>query len=215
MTGSSGETVAKQRSPVHQEAAVGGLEAIHPNARGAKHGHPGGIAAQMGPACATHGEDGGRAVKALPGFAGFQGHAEAFQTAEPGAEQRRSLHLFWKDAARRAHEGFDAKTIAPVDHRLRREGADGGLEKILGLAIAGEEGFQRLRMGEIEPSSSRQQKLAAQGHGIWSRMVTSTPPLASTFRRHKPCGPGADNRNLMLLHGAAAGTCSERRHRPG
>ena len=168
----------------------------------------------MGPACAAHGEDGGRAVKALPALAGFQVHAEAVQTAEPGAEQRRGLHLLWKDAARGAHEGFDAKAMAPVDHRLRREGADGGLEKILGLAIAGEEGFQRLRMGEIQAPSSRQQKLAG-GRRHMVKDGDFDTALGQDLRRHEPCGPGADNRNLMLLHGAAAGTCSERRHRPG
>ena len=96
----------------------------------------------MGPACATHGENCWRAVKALPALTGFQGHAKAFQTAQPGSQQWRSLHLLWKDAARGSHKSFNAETVAPFDQRFRWKGANGGFKKFACLAIAREKTFQ-------------------------------------------------------------------------
>jgi len=64
-------------------------------------------------------------------------------------------------------------------------------------------------MGEIQATPSRQQKLAG-----WRRHMVKNYDFSTTLGQNLCCHQArrtcADDRDLMLLHGVMAGTCSER-----
>ena len=156
----SGKAFAEHFRPVDQKAAVGRLERIDPDAGALQDRHPRRIGAQMRPTGAAHGKDGGRSIEARPAAACHERHAQAIETVEPGAQQRRGFHLFGKHPARGAGKGLDPQPIGPGDERFRRKSADGGFEKRPRLAIALEKQIERFRMGEVQPAAPGQQKLA-------------------------------------------------------
>ena len=95
----------------------------------------------------------------------------ALQSTQPSTQQRRRLHTLRKHPTTGAHEGLDAQRRRPPPDRRRRKRRQHGLEtRTRGVVITGKEMLEQLRMRQIEPAPSRQQKLSADGrHGFIHR----------------------------------------------
>ena len=160
---------------------------------------PGGIRTKMRPAGAAQRKNGRRAVEALPLGAGDELHAQRVKPAQPGAQQRRGLHLLGEDAARGTDEGLDAEAIGPGDERIGREGADGRLEEPLRLTITFEKGVERLGVGQVQPAAACQQELARRcGHVIIDGDLVAR--RRQHFRRHEARGARSDDLDLCHAH---------------
>ena len=185
--------VVRPRDP---HAHVGGSQVVHRHAGAAQHRHPLGVRPGARPAGAAegqHGDVGGahghRSVGSGepqahrcwgvvilaggvgvgppdPAAAGLDGHAEFRQSSEPRPQQRRGPEGLREDPAARPHEGRLPQGCRPRPQVVGPEGLHGRAQPGLGRAVAGQERVERLGVGEVQPSSSGQQQLAADRSGV-------------------------------------------------
>ncbi len=177
-SGVAGEAVAQMRRPVHQEAAVRRPE------RGDRAGEvpgPGGVGAELWPGGAPTRQHGHVRPLGLPGveaesairvpsrpaMPSMQLHAQIAETAQPGPQQRRSLHRGRKHPPAGSDERRLAEAVTPLDQRLRRKGPDDRLQPKPGGAVARQEDIQGFGMGEVQPAAAGHQQFAAgRGHVV-------------------------------------------------
>ncbi len=171
--------------------------------------HPGSVGAQTRPAGASQRQHrGARGHALLPGGAGkaqgavgiptqpavahVQHHASCTQPRQPGAEQRRGLHVGGKDAPRGADKRIDAQALRPGAQLLGAKDAQQRLDLCAALAEARHKGLEGLGVGQIQPALAGQQKLAPdRGHGVehMHRMAR----LGQYFGSHQPGRAAADD----------------------
>jgi hypothetical protein len=114
------------------------------------------------------------------------------QAMQPGPQQGRGLHLPGKHPAGTADEGFHAQFMGPGAQVVRAEGVEQGFERLPAFAVAGQEAFPGLGMGQVESAAPGQQELAAQGrHAVVEIDPGATP--GQDFRRHQPGRAAADH----------------------
>ena len=162
LRGCARETAAEDLRPGREEPAVGRPQRHDAHAGCAQHVGPGARGAQLRPAGAAEGQDGGvdldrrcagrrreherpRVVPAGPSMSQLEGDTCRIEAPEPRAQQRRGLHRLGKHAPARADERLLSQRFAPRAHRGRRERLDRRPEQRLGGAVAGEEPLQVLR----------------------------------------------------------------------
>ena len=90
----------------------------------------------------------------------LQLHAGLAQPMQPGAQQRRRLHLGRKHAARAADKRVDAQPMNPRAQRIGVEAIDDGRKLLAARAIAPQKRIQRFGMRDVHPANARQQELA-------------------------------------------------------
>jgi hypothetical protein len=119
-------------------------------------------------------------------------HAGLAQALQPGAQQRRGLHVLGKHAARAADKGFHAQGFGPG---AQLGGAEGGQQRLQlrgALAITADKNLRRLGMREIEPAYAGQQELAAcRGHGVIHLHPHGRAGAGQGFGGHQAGGPAA------------------------
>ena len=195
------------------EAAIGRLERHHRHAARRQWRHPGAVRAQPRPAGAAQRQQhragahparaGGRVeqqcpvrVPARPAVTHVKAHRHArrrgvAQPLQPGAQQRRGLHVGGKHAPGGAHERRHAQPFGPgaqgVGAKLANQRLDGGAAR----PIAPGKGIERLGVRQVQPTLARQQKLAPhRRHGV--EQVHGAACRREHFRRRQPGRAGAD-----------------------
>ena len=120
------------------------------------------------------------------------------QAMQPGAQQRRRLHLGRKHPPRRAHEGLHPQPRRPLAHRIRPEFAQptghriGRARIAIALPKAPDERIEVFRMRQVQPPAPGQQELApGRGHGV--KDIHRHPGARQHIRRHQAGGTGAEN----------------------
>ncbi len=225
---SAGELVAKQLAPaVDLETAIAWPQGLDLDATGAQQGHPGAVGAQALPTAATERQDHGvgayrqalggaldvqRTVRvpAQPTAAGVDEHALLAQALEPGTEQRGGLHVGGEHPAGTADEGVDTQAVDPGAQRIRVEFAEQCGDFLLAPAIAAEELFPGLGMGDVHAADAREEEFPAdRGHGV--EHFRAYARLAQDLRGHQACGTAADDGDLGGRGGCLTGHVDDER----
>ena len=208
-----GEVLAP--ATAHVEAAIGRRQRRHCHAALLQQRHPRAVGAQARPARATQRQHDrlGAAPRAHPAALRSARRPRCVQPmkrcrmwnctparaqpVQPGAQQRRGLHLGREDAAGSADEGRDAQSLRPVAQRLRIELPEQGLDLRPALAVTRREGVERLRVREVQAALARQQELAARRrHGV-EDMHLQRRPADSTSAAISPAGPAPTTATVM------------------
>ncbi len=141
-----------------------------------------------------------------PAMAQLQLHAHRVEPPQPGAQQRRSLERFRKNAAAGTDEGRLPQRIAPCAQAIRRKCFDRSRELRHRFAVAREKLRQRLAVREVEPATPGHQEFAAgRRHRIIDCYVGAA--LRQHLGRHQPGRTGADDGDVVLSwrHGVSLG----------
>ena len=197
------------------EPAVGRQQRRHRHAARRQQRHPGTVGAQAGPAAAAQGEQhpagphpqlAGGAGKpqglavgrpAQPAVAHVELHRRAAtgrvaQALQPGAQQRRGLHVGGKHATGRADKGFHTQPLRPGTHLGGAEVAQQRLDLLPAGAVALGKAVGRLAVREVEPPLAGQQELAAdRGHGV--EQVHGNAGVRQHFSGHETGGAATDD----------------------
>jgi len=140
-------------------------------------------------------------VPAQPAMARVDVHAAVAQASEPGAQQRRGLHVGGKHPAGTADEGVDAQTVNPLAQRIRTEGFQQRAQCVGAFAVAADERGEVLGVGDVHPADAGQQELASdRRHRIVK--LDRDAGLAQHLGRHQTGGAAADDGDT----GRAGGT---------
>jgi hypothetical protein len=98
---------------------------------------------------------------------GMKVDAFLFESPNPGPKERSCFHGGRKNALRRAYEGFGAKIMRPLTQGFWTKFPKQRLQPSFFIAIAINEKFKWLGMGEIQASFARQQEFPPyRWHGI-------------------------------------------------
>ena len=172
------EAAAHDLGPGIGEAHIGRPQGRDGDAAPGQQADPGPVRTEPRPAPAAERQDGGVGirphrlagrigegenavvVKTLPAVAQGEADTEGLEPRQPGAQERRGLEGLGEHAPARSHEGLLSQALAPGAQVLRTEGLDQGPQLRPGLGIAGEEIFELLRMGQVQPAPSRHEQLA-------------------------------------------------------
>nr|GEU28576.1 hypothetical protein [Tanacetum cinerariifolium] len=178
---------AEMRAPIDVEAAVGRNQGSDVHAALRQQRNPGAVRPQPRPAAAAQGQHHGirphqhvavragerqRAVAAPAGppVAHVEAHAVLAQAVQPGAQQRRGLHIGRKHPAGRAHERFHPQAVHPGAHVVGTERVEHGTQRTpsaAGRAVARDEVRIRFGMGDVHAAAPGQQEFAAhRRHGV-------------------------------------------------
>ncbi|MCY1305298.1 hypothetical protein D9M70_550940 [compost metagenome] len=137
-------------------------------------------------------------------MAGVDNHAALAQALEPGAQQRRGLHVRGEDSSGAADEGFDAQSVNPLAQRLAVEAFEQCGDLAAARAIAGDERFARFRVSDVHPADAGQEELAAhRGHAVVH--VHAHPGGAEHLRSHQASGAATDDHGGTGGEGVAVG----------
>jgi hypothetical protein len=133
-------------------------------------------------------------------------HARLAQPVQPGAQQRRGLHIGGENAAGTADEGVNAKCVDPCAYGSRVELRQPRRYRILARAVARHKCGIRLGMGDVHAALAGQQKLASdRRHGVIHG--DPHPALAEQFCRHQAGRTAANDSDMGMFmesgHGIA------------
>ena len=119
-----------------------------------------------------------------PAVAHVQHHASCTQPRQPGAEQRRGLHVGGKDAPRGADKRIDAQALRPGAQLLGAKDAQQRLDLCAALAEARHKGPKRLGGSDSARPAGQQNLRPTEGHGVehMHRMAR----LGQYFGSHQP-----------------------------
>ena len=199
---------AEMFAPVDVEAAIGRRQRCHGHALPLQQRHPGAVGTQARPAAATerqdHGVEGAQAfavgrgkgqlaiAPARPAVAHVKLHARFAQAVQPGAQQRRGLHIGRENAVRRADEGLHAQAVHPVAHLLRAELIQRRFHPVRLPGVARDEGLVAFRVRDIHAAAPGQQEFAADGrHGV--EQFHLRPLVGGRLGGHQAGGAAADD----------------------
>ena len=221
--GLAGELVSEEGAPAscasrflagaqQVKTAIGRLQRRHVHASSLQCGQPAPVRAQPGPAAATQGQHRGAReqlelasrrgetqlagfVPARPAVTHVELHAARAQLRQPGAQQRRGLHVGREHAARCAHEGGNAQRLRPGAHGVGVEVLQPTAHLALALSVARDKGGHGLGMRQVQPAATRQQKLAA--HRCRCVEHSHAQARASQgLRGHQASRPAADDGDI-------------------
>ncbi len=178
------------RGSCHLEAAIRRPQRRHRNAARAQPRHPGAIGSEPRPAAAAQRQhhhprrhhslalrrvesQRQRAIREVGKTQATMPHVELHtlpaQPVQPGAQQRRSLHVLGEHPAGTADEGVDAQARRPVTQLLSAlKSLQQRFDRLAAYAVAGDEGFEGLGMRQVQPALAGQQELAP-GRAAWRR----------------------------------------------
>ena len=123
---------------------------------------------------------------------GVDAHAGAAQAMQPGAQQRRGLHVVREDAAAAADEGDDAQAFGPAAHVGGAEAFEPRPHARRRRSEAADEGLERLGMGEIQTAAPGQQELPTdRRHRVVE--VDRDAGTGEHLGGHQPRRPAADD----------------------
>jgi len=165
-------------SPRHIEAAVRRQQGRDPDPALRQQRHPRAVRPQLRPAAAAERQHHGigahvqltlwickvqRSIvgPALPAMAHMEAHPGFAQAVQPGAQQRRSLHILGKNPPRRTDEGLDPQPVDPFAQGVGRKGFEQRPDRIGTHAVARQEHSEWLGMGDVHAADAGQQELAA------------------------------------------------------
>ena len=199
----------------HLEAAVARFQRRHVDAARLQQRYPGAIRAQARPAAAAQCQQAGIAdygafavrsgdaqaaigVPAQPAAAGVDGHAQFAQAAQPGAQQRRGLHVAGEHAAGGADEGVDTQAMNPLAQGIGVERAQQRRDLGLALAVTTDESVLGLGVGDVHATDTGQQELAPhRGHGV--EQLHAHAALRQHFGSHQPGRAAADDGDVISV----------------
>ncbi|MNQ93833.1 hypothetical protein D3C85_1093160 [compost metagenome] len=122
----------------------------------------------------------------------MESDAQFAQALEPGAQQRRGLHVGGEDPARGADEGVDAQAVNPGAQGVGIEFGEQPGELLAALAVAREERRLGLGVGDIHPAHPGQEELAPdRGHGVIQ--LDPDPGPRQHLGRHQPGRAATDD----------------------
>ncbi len=119
------------------------------------------------------------------------------QALQPGAQQRRGLHVPGKHPARAADKSLHAQRQCPGTQLGRPESGQQRLQLRTAITVAAEERPGGFGMGQVQPALAGQQKLAARrGHGVKNLDRQVCPRAGQHLGRHQAGRATADDGDM-------------------
>jgi len=214
------------RRPWHREAHVGGAQRRNRHARRRQQRHPCRVRAKPRPACAAQGQNADLGAQGLaplgrvehkpliqpdPGPAGAHHHPHPRQACQPGAQQRRGLHVGRKHPPGRAGKQRDPQILGPGADLL---GAETGQHRRQPVAvIGGGKAGEGLVAGQVQTRFPGHQKFARRaGAGLGQKHLSAR--AGQRLAGHQPRRARANHQCVKVVRfghsGNAPFTCSTR-----
>ena len=135
----------------------------------------------------------------------------AAQAVQPGAQQRRRLHVLREHAAGGADEGLDAQAAGPGAHGVGPEGVEQGRQRALALRVTRAEAGQRLGVREVQAADAGQQELAAhRRHRVEHVHLRAARSVSAAI---SPAGPAPTTATDDVMPAAPGSAVPRRRSR--